>query len=85
MNLSLIFLVLTAFLAYLLYDTFKKSRQQQELAQVQQMSSKKEAAQGRLQPSYQVECTLLKQLHEDRQNSVKHKQISIHLVEDAEV
>lgn len=29
MNLSLVFLVLTVFIAYLLYDMYKKSRQQQ--------------------------------------------------------
>ncbi len=73
-------MVLTAFLAYLLYDTFKKSRQQQELAQVQQVGSKKEVSQNKLLPSYQVECSILKQLHEDKQNNVKHKNISIHLM-----
>jgi hypothetical protein len=64
MKLSLIFLVLTAFLAYLLYDTFKKSRQQQELVQAQQSGLQKTTSQSRLQPSYQSECAVLRRLHE---------------------
>jgi hypothetical protein len=78
MNLSLIFLVLIAFLAYLLYDMFKKSRQQQELAQAGQQSRPA----SRLKPSYQSECTILRQLHEQKINAAKTKQISIHLQED---
>ena len=57
MNLSLIFLVLTIFIAYLLYDMFKKSRQQQELARVQEGGSR--TSQSRLKPNYQTECALL--------------------------
>ena len=52
MNLSLVFLVLTAFIAFLLYDMFKKSRQQQELAQAQKSSQTLTSSQSRLKPNY---------------------------------
>lgn len=65
MNLSLIFLVLSAFIGFLLYDMFKKSRQQQELAQAQQSTAQKlGSSQSRLKPNYQSECALLHKLHE---------------------
>ena len=51
MNLSMVFLVLTIFIAYLLYDMFKKSRQQQELTQAQ--SSNLKVSQSRLKPTYE--------------------------------
>lgn len=55
MNLSLVFLVLSAFIGFLLYDMFKKSRQQQELANAQQTSTQKlGASQSRLKPNYQA-------------------------------
>lgn len=55
MNLSLIFLVLSAFIGFLLYDMFKKSRQQQELANAHQSSAQKlGASQSRLKPNYQA-------------------------------
>lgn len=64
MNLTLIFLVLSAFVGFLLYDMFKKSRQQQELANAQQSSSQKlGSSQSRLKPNYQAECSILRQLH----------------------
>jgi hypothetical protein len=76
MNLSMVFMVLTIFIAYLLYDMYKKSRQQQELAQAQRTAS---SPPSRLRPTYQTECSLLHRLHNDKLDSLKHKQLSIHL------
>jgi len=51
MNLSMVFLVLTIFIAYLLYDMYKKSRQQQELVQAQRTGS---SPPSKLKPTYQT-------------------------------
>jgi hypothetical protein len=80
MNLSLVLLVLSVFVAYLIYDMFKKTRQQQQLAQAQQPQT--QFSPGKLRPSYAAECTILRQLHENRMNSLIHKSISIHLIEE---
>jgi len=80
MNLSLVLLVLSAFVAYLIYDMFKKTRQQQQLAQAQQPQS--QFSPGKLRPSYAAECTILRQLYEDKMNNLRHKSISIHLIEE---
>lgn len=80
MNLSLVLLVLSVFVAYLIYDMFKKTRQQQQLAQAQQPQA--QFSPGKLRPSYAAECKILRQLHEDRMNTLKHKAISIHLSEE---
>lgn len=56
MNLSMIFLVLSTFIAFLLYDMFKKSRQQQELAQAHTTQKK---SQNKLRPNYEAECSIL--------------------------
>ena len=48
----MVFLVLSAFIAYLLYDMFKKSRQQQELALVQ--STHKSNTKSKLKPTYET-------------------------------
>jgi hypothetical protein len=80
MNLSMIFLVLSIFIAYLLYDMFKKSRQQQELAQAQ---STHKPSQSKLKPTYETECALLHRLHEEKMDNVKHKNLSIHLEEES--
>lgn len=45
----MVFLVLILFIGYLLYDMFKKSQQQQELAQAQ---STAKTSQSRLKPTY---------------------------------
>ena len=77
MNLSMVFLVLTIFIAYLLYDMYKKFRQQQELAQAQRTASSPSSS--RLKPTYQAECSLLHRLHDEKLDSLKHKHLSIHL------
>lgn len=79
MNLSLILLVLSAFVAYLIYDMFKKSRQEQQIAQVQNPQPQQG---GKLKPSYTAECSILKSLHEEKLSNLKHKSISIHLFEE---
>jgi hypothetical protein len=79
MNLSLVLLVLSAFVAYLIYDMFKKSRQEQQIAQAQSPQIQQG---GKLKPSYAAECGILKCLHEDKINNLKHKSISIHLLEE---
>lgn len=79
MNLSLVLLLLSAFVAYLIYDMFKKSRQEQQIIQAQTASPQ---ATNKLRPSYAAECGILKCLHEEKMNSLKHKSISIHLLED---
>ena len=79
MNLSLLLLVLSAFVAYLIYDMFKKSRQEQQIAQAQSP----QAPQGnKLKPNYAAECSILKGLHEEKLSKLKHKSISIHLLEE---
>lgn len=85
MNLSLVFLVLSAFVAFLLYDMFKKSRQQQELAHAQQSSQKMGSSQNRLKPNYQAQCALLHQLHNEKLSSLKRKNVSVHLREADEI
>jgi len=50
MNLSLVLFVLSVFVAYLIYDMFKKTRQQQQLAQAQQTQT--QLSPGKLRPSY---------------------------------
>lgn len=79
MNLSLVLLVLSAFVAYLIYDMFKKSRQEQQIIQAQTASPQ---ATNKLRPTYAAECGILKCLHEEKMNGLKHKSISIHLLED---
>ena len=49
MNFSLVLFVLIIFIGYLLYDMFKKSRQQQELAQAQ---TTQKPSKSRLIPTY---------------------------------
>ena len=65
MNLSLVLMVLCAFVGFLLYDMFKKSRQQQELAQAQATSIDRSTRSSRaLKPNYAAECSILRALHE---------------------
>lgn len=80
MNLSLVLLVLSIIVAYLIYDMFKKSRQEQQLAQVQ---ASRQHQTNKLRPSYSAECAILKGLYEDKMNSLVHKRITIHLLEEA--
>lgn len=84
MNLSLVLLVLSVIVAYLIYDMFKKSRQEQQLAQAQNPQTNPQAQQGnKLKPSYTTECSILKALHEQKINTLKHKSVSIHLLEES--
>lgn len=83
MNLSLVLLVLSAFVGYLLYDMFKKSRQQQELAQSQARTNPSPSNSRSLRPNYAAECSILRTLHADKMDSLKHKSVSIHLSETA--
>lgn len=52
MNLTLVFLVLSAIATYLIYDTFKKSRQEQQLAQVQNPQPHSQQQTNKLKPTY---------------------------------
>lgn len=84
MNLSLVLLVLSVIVAYLIYDMFKKSRQEQQLAQAQNPQTNPQAQQGsKLKPTYSAECSILKSLHEQKMSGLKHKSISIHLLEES--
>lgn len=60
MNLSLALLILSTMVAYLIYDIFKKSRQEQQIANVQNVQQEQS---GKLKPSYTAECGILKCLH----------------------
>lgn len=79
MNLSLVLLVLSVFVAYLIFDMFKKARQEQQINQVQQSNVPSNSSTSKLKPSYSVECSILKKLHDEKMNNLKHKSISIHL------
>jgi uncharacterized membrane-anchored protein YhcB (DUF1043 family) len=86
MNLSLVLLVLSIIVAYLIYDMFKKSHQEQQLAQAQARNpqASPQAQQGnKLKPNYSAECSILKALHEQKMNCLKHKSVSIHLLEES--
>lgn len=72
-------LVLSAFVAYLIYDMFKKARQEQQIQLAQQAQTR--APPNKLRPNYSAECNILKHLHEQKQSTIKHKSISIHLAE----
>jgi hypothetical protein len=69
MNLTMIFVVLSIFICYMIYDTFKKSKNQN--ARDNQPASK-------LKLNYAMECKILKNLHEVKMDSLKYKNISIH-------
>lgn len=82
MNLTFVLVVLSAFVAYLIYDMFKKSRQEQQITQADQKPGNNSSS--KLKPSYASECKILKELNEEKINAVKHKSVSIHLHEVAE-
>lgn len=52
MNLSLVLLVLSAFVTYLIYDMFKKSRQEQQIVQAQNQAQSGPAQSNKLRPNY---------------------------------
>lgn len=55
MNLTLIFIVLSIAIAYMLYDTFKKSKQT--------LPHQNETTASKIKTNYADECKLLKDLH----------------------
>lgn len=56
MNLTLIFIVLSIAIMYMLYDTFKKSKQT--------LPQSNEPVASKMKTNYAEECKILKDLHE---------------------
>lgn len=71
MSLTLFFIVLSLAIGYLLYDSFRKSRQK---------SPKTHAnPNNKLKINYTHECAVLNTLSKEKLSSIKTKTISIHL------
>ena len=68
MNLTLFFIIISCAIGYMLFDTFKKSRQGQPEEQ-QSMINK-------IKVNYHKECKILRQLNEDKVNHLLYKNIS---------
>ena len=72
MSLTLFFAVLSIGIGYLLYETFKKSRQAAS-------NKPSENVNQRLRVMHGHECSILKGLQQSKKDSIKTRTISIHL------
>lgn len=74
MSLTLFFIILSLAISYLLYDSFRKSRQKSPKAPVN--------PNNKLKINYTHECSVLNTLSKEKLSSIKTKTISIHLNPD---